>query len=207
LEIPRNTLLLAGFIMKNFNELGFVYFKEFLPTEMVNLVSQYLENKVRLGEWTTSPPVNAAKDRISEYAFYGDPLVEVLLKDLTEKVSEITGLELYPTYSYARIYQPGESLPAHVDRDSCEISVTVNIANKGEISKIFIQGHDGISRGHTLNPGEAIVYKGREVEHSRLALKEDQLLIQIMLHYVDANNEFSDLKYDKRDKLGFKCVL
>ena len=35
-----------------------------------------------------------------------------------------TGLQLIPTYSYARIYKKGDILKRHKDRPSCEISTT-----------------------------------------------------------------------------------
>ena len=40
-----------------------------------------------------------------------------------------TGLELLPTYSYARIYKKGDILKRHKDRPSCEISATINLGS------------------------------------------------------------------------------
>jgi len=75
-------------------------------------------------------------------------------------VSEVCGKELYPTYSYARIYQPGEELEPHTDRPSCEISVTVNIASKGRLSPIWMHYKDNQPHSYTLNPGDAVVLQG-----------------------------------------------
>ena len=39
-----------------------------------------------------------------------------------------TGLDLCPTYSYARLYKKdGDELKRHKDRPSCEISTTINL--------------------------------------------------------------------------------
>ena len=38
-----------------------------------------------------------------------------------------TGLSLYPTYVYVRIYKKGDILHRHKDEFSCEISTTMNL--------------------------------------------------------------------------------
>ena len=40
---------------------------------------------------------------------------------------KLTGLKLYPAYTYARIYKKGDELKRHKDRFSCEISTTMNL--------------------------------------------------------------------------------
>ena len=42
-------------------------------------------------------------------------------------MEEVTGLKLYPAYTYARIYKKGDELKRHKDRFSCEISTTMNL--------------------------------------------------------------------------------
>lgn len=52
-------------------------------------------------------------------------------------------MQLYPTYSFARIYRPDEVLNFHVDRPACEITATVTIDYKGEVVwPIYILGKD-----------------------------------------------------------------
>ena len=53
-------------------------------------------------------------------------------------MEELTGKQLVPTYSYARIYKNGDELKRHKDRPSCEISTTINLG--GEPWPIFIDG-------------------------------------------------------------------
>ena len=43
-------------------------------------------------------------------------------------MEKLTGLKLYPAYTYARIYKKGDDvLKRHKDRFSCEISTTMNL--------------------------------------------------------------------------------
>ena len=42
------------------------------------------------------------------YSHYSDMAMETLLQTLNPKMESETGLKLYPTYSYARIYKKGD---------------------------------------------------------------------------------------------------
>ena len=59
-------------------------------------------------------------------------------------MKEKTGMDLIPTYSYARVYQHGAELKRHKDRPSCEISTTLNLG--GDPWPIFIDptGSDNV---------------------------------------------------------------
>ena len=59
------------------------------------------------------------------YSHYSDIAMETLLEKLVEPMSKETGLNLIPTYSYARIYKKGDVLKRHKDRYSCEVSMTL----------------------------------------------------------------------------------
>lgn len=54
-----------------------------------------------------------------------------------------------------------------------------------------------------LNPGDAVIYLGREVKHWRNELKGD-FQSQVFLHYVDQNGEFTEHYKDKRTILGMR---
>lgn len=184
---------------EHFKKHGCVLIKNFIDPITVNVVSQYFENKIRRNEWTETIEEG---DPTSKYAYYADPLIEVLLQTSKEAVENATGKELLPTYSYSRIYQPGEKLSPHVDRPSCEISVTINVATKGNYSPIYTQYGQNDPEKHVLDPGDAVVYMGCDVMHWRQPLKDDQLNVQFMLHYVDKNGPNAEYAKDKRPAYG-----
>lgn len=193
-------LLQVGFIMTNveiFNKYGYVRVDGFLDPLTLSTISQYFENRIKRGEWATK-----YGDPTSKLAYYGDPLIEVVLKEYLPIVEEACGKELLPTYSYSRIYQAGEELKPHVDRPSCEISVTVSVAYKGEPNSIWMHYENNPPKECPLDPGSAVVYKGCEARHWRYPLKDDQLVVQFMLHYVDKNGPFADRVFDTRESLG-----
>jgi alkylated DNA repair dioxygenase AlkB len=190
--------------VEQFNKNGCVRVDGFIDPQTIAVVSQYLENKIKRGEWVEGP---CQYDTTSKFAYYADPLIEVLLQASQQAVEEVTGKELIPTYSYSRVYQPGEALKPHVDRPSCEVSVTVNVATKGEFSPIYMQYGDNFPEAHVLNPGDAVVYKGCQAMHWRNPLKEDQFNVQFMLHYVDKNGPNAEFAKDKRPAYGMSSQV
>lgn len=183
-----------------FSTHGCVRVENFVDPQTILIVSQYFENKIRRGEWMEEVKGN---DPTSKYFYYADPLIEILLQACKTAVEEAIGKELLPTYSYSRIYQPGEQLQPHVDRPACEISVTVNVATKGKFSPIYTQYGSNDPEKHILNPGDAVIYKGCEVMHWRQPLEEGQLNVQFMLHYVDKHGPHASYEKDKRLAYGF----
>ena len=81
-----------------------------------------------VGKWTDKQVPGA-------YSKYGDWAMETLLQYVRPVMMERTGLDLVPTYSYARIYEKGNILWRHKDRPSCEISTTLNL---GGMHGLFI---------------------------------------------------------------------
>lgn len=185
---------------EHFEKHGCILVKNFIDEQTISIVSRYFENKIRRGEWYE---IAENKDPTSKFSYYADPLIEILLQTSKEAVEDATGKELLPTYSYSRIYQAGEKLERHIDRPACEISVTVNVATKGDFSPIYTQYGQNDPEKHVLNPGDAVVYMGCDVAHWRQPLKEGQLNVQFMLHYVDKNGPNADHAKDKRIDYGY----
>lgn len=123
-----------------------------------------------------------------------DMTFETLLKISKSKVEQITGLELYPTYSYSRLYQTNNKLDKHTDRPSCEISVSIKLGESNNYNwPLFVNNKEFF-----LEIGDAVIYKGCEISHWREEVKvNDYMLGQVFLHYVDKNGIYSNFQYDK----------
>lgn len=134
---------------------------------------------------------NMFKEKI--YCSYGDPSFDILLVLLQQRMEKITGVELIPTYSYARLYEKGNELKKHKDRNSCEYSTTLNIG--GTPWPIYVEG-----KSINLKPGDMLVYKGMELEHWRKPLKDGECG-QIFLHWNNIRNKEKQ-PYDGRHWLG-----
>ena len=143
-----------------------------------------------LGTWTDQQVPNT-------YSHYADPIMETLLMKVLPVMQQETGLQLIPTYSYARIYKQGDILRRHKDRPSCEISTTIHLG--GSKWPIFIDGtgadtvideYKGIIKPGApegtevlLDVGDMLVYSGCELEHWREPL-EGNTCAQVFLSLI-----------------------
>ena len=150
------------------------------------------------------------------YSHYADQVMETLLVKMLPVMAKETGLNLVPTYSYARIYKKGDILKRHKYRPSCEISTTLNLG--GDPWPIFIDGtgadtvideykqiHEPNAPEGTkvlLDVGDMLVYSGCELEHWREPLEGD-VCAQVFLHYNHVDGPFAEKnRFDKRPMLG-----
>ena len=137
------------------------------------------------------------------YSHYADQVMETLLVKMLPVMAKETGLNLVPTYSYARIYKKGDILRRHKDRPSCETSCTMNLG--GDLWPIFLEPSGELGKKGTkilLNPGDMLIYRGCDVEHWREPFDGNDCC-QVFLHYNDVNGQFAEQnKYDGRPFLG-----
>ena len=173
-----------------------------------------------LGTWTDTQIPNT-------YSHYADPVMETLLVKVLPKMQQETGLNLIPTYSYARLYKNGDILHRHKDRPSCEISTTINLG--GDPWPIFINPDPNAGHVHgpkvgehkvqkykptndegvkvLLEVGDMLVYSGCDLEHWREPF-DGNICGQVFLHYNHVNGPFADKnKFDGRPMLGLPSFV
>jgi hypothetical protein len=135
------------------------------------------------------------------YSEYGTLFGEGLLVYLHEKIESIVKKKLTPTYSFSRIYYKNATLSRHTDRPSCEYSATICIKNDKSPWDLFVEDKQKNTISISLNVGDMLIYKGRELPHWREAYDQTKQ-IQIFLHYVDENGPYASSKYDNRPLLA-----
>jgi hypothetical protein len=148
------------------------------------------KNKFSFGD-TQSP---------NSFSIYSALFSESLAIQLKDKMCQITNLNLYPTYTYARIYYKGATLTPHIDRPSCEYSTTLCLYST-DIWDFYIKDKNGKENILKLNPGDMCVYSGCELEHWRNPY-EGEIQMQCFLHYVNSQGPYAVYKYDKRPMMG-----
>jgi hypothetical protein len=209
----------------NFQQNKYQVIKKAIPYELANFVFNYFllkrdavnymysnniiaENSL-FGTWKDQQVPNV-------YSHYADFAMETLLMRVMPIMQKQTGLNLIPTYSYARVYEKGSILKRHKDRPSCEISTTLNLG--GDPWPIFIDptGSNNVIDEYKnimkpnapkgikvdLEPGDMLVYSGCELEHWREEFTGN-ICAQVFLHYNHVNGQFAQSNlYDKRPLLG-----
>ena len=194
---------------------NFIYYYFLLKKDAVEFMYKNNINNESplLGTWTDKQVPNT-------YSHYADMVMETLLMKVLPIMKKETGLELIPTYSYARAYKKGDILRRHKDRPSCEISTTLNLG--GDPWPIFIDGTgadsviDEYKQIHKpnapkgtkvlLDVGDMLVYSGCELEHWREPFEGD-VCGQVFLHYNHVNGPFAEKnRFDKRPMLGLPPI-
>ena len=187
-----------------FNDTRYVFIKDILDKEIVDLGSQYaLFDQIQ----NFQPESGAGAQTPGTHSQYADPLMEALLLKLHPIVEENTGLALHPTYSYYRVYKSGDILTEHTDRPACEISVTVcfNFDYK-ELNGKYDWPIWMIDSPCVMAPGDGVIYHGCELNHWRdkFEVPHDSWHVQAFFHYVDANGPYADCQFDTRPFIGYK---
>ena len=198
-----------------FEENGYVVVaRDFVSSDIAEMFTQYaLFEMVNNEEHKNDSQVPGA------YSEYANNLVETLLIHSQEKVESHTGKKLIPTYSYYRVYKPGDVLTDHKDRPSCEISTTIMMGYRYDCSlkdgRQIDGGYNWTLHGYVNgekkyfphSSGGAVIYKGCELEHGRdkFDVGEYSYQVQVFLHYVDADGPYAkEWAFDKRPSVGLK---
>jgi alkylated DNA repair dioxygenase AlkB len=167
----------------------------FIPNFISSERAKFLENEFFELEKTNRYVVDdQAPNSPAIYNF--KPFLE-LLCEKTPQVSSLIKETVLPTYSYARIYKNNEILENHVDRQACEISLSVHLGSDAEWD-ITIQKPNEEKIDLNLKPGDAVLYLGCTAFHGREKPYTGQNYCQLFLHYVRSRGPNAWTYFDKK---------
>lgn len=192
--------------MKTFDSLGYEIVRNIISKETANLLDkQYEMLKNRVYYYENIDPSDTEKyndDQITHaFTTYGALFFEPLLEIVLPKMEEITGKNLYPCYSYSRIYYNSAEMKRHIDRKSCEYSATLTISIDEKPWEIWFKDINNQETPLLLDVGDLCIYKGTILEHWRTPY-EGNRQVQVFLHFVDQNGPYKEYKFDTRPILG-----
>ena len=135
---------------------------------------------------------------------------------IRRKLEKELGRRLYNTYYFDRFYFPGQTLNRHIDRDACEISVTIHVSTnlKGKDADwpVWVKTRQGQDVSLILKPGDGMVYLGCERPHWRDPMptprrkkrdiifrrkEKEYYYHQIFFHYVLQDGQRAHCAWDK----------
>lgn len=185
--------------IQEFQNNKYVHLKDFLPKHTCQELTTEL-NKLVAEQKTVNDPQCPLSQSV-----HGTLAFDKLLETCLPYFEQASGLKLYPTYSYARLYnQQGEELKNHRDRPACEISATITLGFEGNVWSIYMGDQEDKTNGAEIKMaiGDAVMYRGMDKWHWREPYVEGNWQAQVFLHYVDQDGPHAEWKYDKRESLG-----
>ena len=175
-------------VLKN----NFWYVPEVLTKEELKLLNVYCQIK---HSWNYTD-FDDVQTSLGETAFYGDTIMETLLKIKTKTFEKAIGKKILPTYSFWRMYNKFSTLRRRKDRPSCEITASINLGGCGTEWPLIIEG-----KSFNIKPGDAVVYHGAKLEHWRDEFQGDAQA-QVFFHWVYADGPEKGRIFDTRKDLG-----
>lgn len=183
-----------------YHQYGYLLVPGFLPPEWCGFLSHYLGMQKSNGRLCRDQQVEES------LVVYGDPAFDTLLGLTTPAVERLLGLDLTPTYSFARLYFAGAVLSPHTDRPACEHSVTLHLGAEADSPwPIHIERTDGAATEIVLDVGDALLYRGCERRHWRSQFM-GTWYGQVFLHYVDTDGPNAAHRFDGRTQLGAPAI-
>lgn len=185
--------------------------KENIPDEL----GQFTYIKMGSNEFMVSKTSDVEQQVPGSISRYNYPPYINFHTQIRLKLEKIIGEKLYNTYFYDRFYFANQELVKHIDRDSCEISISVQIgSNSDKPWEFCLRSLKGEEKSLKIEDGSGILYLGCDVLHWRNPLQskyskikrklyniikkpDDTYHHQIFFHYVRANGYRSHFANDK----------
>ncbi len=194
---------------------GYQVVNNFLSKDLLTLTKQYFDLKIENDELELDDGQVPGT-----FTAYGTYIGDSILKMLQPVAESVIGEELYPCYTFFRLYNRMDWLKPHTDRPSCEFSATIPIFTD-KPWPIYMQKYDYEKYGTesmswqdsasneksinaTLELGDVCFYEGTKMNHWREPFEGNECY-QLFIHYVRKNGKYSDFKFDKRSNLGFEA--
>ena len=192
---------------------GYVRLERLVPPEVTQNLLALL--KQSLDQWKVPLPSLMKPAEILgrpaiEIHSYQFPPMQALLWGLTPMMGTLVERDLMPTYCYFRIYQKGDVLRVHSDREACEVSASLTLAySDDQVWPLEIgrsrethcrkptddfagDGFDSLE----LMPGDAILYQGVNYRHGRTTPNPNRWSAHLFLHWVDSRGVYKNQAFD-----------
>lgn len=171
--------------------------ENFIEEDFVDFIQDYYSLKVNSGLHT----VDENKFTYG-YCFHNDSLMETILQNSCEAISEIIGIKLLPTYSLVHLHMNGDSFENNKN-ESSEISAILSLGNSGDDEDfIYFAKTKSNIKELNLSKGDLLVYRNMNFDCWREPIK-NKWLLESVLNFVDSEGHYSEYIYDKRPYLGF----
>jgi hypothetical protein len=166
-----------------FRERGYAPVAGLIHAFHVSALRRYYRHQVRTGRMILGDGQSCRR-----YVAHNDGVARFFHHQLAATVTRLAGQPVKPSYVYAASYQEGAKLDCHTDREQCEFSITFCLDYSPEpvlATGWPLQLHTGQGTVTVYQAlGDALIYRGRRLPHSRRTLGPAHTSTSIFFHYV-----------------------
>lgn len=184
--IKPDTVLDEEATRAHFEREGFAILENLLPVEHVHEMGRYFQALAAQGFLSRNDECGTHR-----HIAHNHPVARFWHDQLNERVSRLVGRRTKPSYSYVSLYIAGCELALHTDRPPCEYTITLLLdyapldADDRSPWALTLRGRDGVMHSLYQRVGDALIFKGRELQHCRDVLPEGHRSASLLFHFVD----------------------
>jgi hypothetical protein len=163
---------------------GYVVVPDLIHPFHIGALRRYYRHRTRSGYFSLGDEQVPRR-----FAKHNENVARFIHSQLTHAISDISRAVLKPSYAYFVSYLSGADLEKHFDRAQCEYSITTCIdaspePDAGSPWPIELDAESGPTRIYQCI-GDALLYRGCAVAHSRDRLPDGFTSTSLLLHYVN----------------------
>lgn len=183
------------------------------PLAASNMTFEIQKIIAQVGDHLLAAPRVGEKPAYELYGYKWWPMATFHM-GLTAYMETVTGKALLPTYAFFRSYQKGDICRIHADRAACEHSLSLTLAygdkqpwalsveDQPLTEDAYFKAGQAADYGGNpytdfpMSPGDAVLYKGIEHRHGRLAPNPNRWSAHMFLHWVEKDGPYAGEAYD-----------
>jgi hypothetical protein len=169
-----------------FRKEGYTPLGQLIHPFHLSALRRYYRHLIRTGQLALGDAQSSRR-----YVAHNESVARFFHHVLAATVAEIVAEAVKPSYVYLASYQEGARLEKHTDREQCEFSITFCLDYSPEPRRATpwpLRLHTGSSTVTVFQAiGDALLYRGRALPHSREPIPPGHTSTSIFFHYVREN--------------------
>ena len=174
---------IVSFIGPQFQSQGYAPVGRLIHPFHIAALRRYYRHQLRTGKLRLGDGQSPLR-----YVSHNDPVCQFFHHQLAPAMSAFAGEQLKPSYVYLASYQAGAVLEKHTDREQCDFSATFCLDYAPEPRNATPWPLELHKKSGTVKVfqaiGDALLYRGCQLPHSRDKLAEGHNSTSIFFHYV-----------------------
>lgn len=179
-------------MIMNYKQDNIEIIKNFIEDDFIEFIQDYFSIKINSNQFDAN-----FENFFHGYSFYGDSLMETLLQNSCEVISELIDVKIFPTYSITNMFMKDDFYTS-CSNDSSEISGVLFLGSSDSEFSIEFDKKNNIS----MSKGDLLIFNNKRIQPKKNIIN-CKWILQTTLNFVDSEGNYKDNIYDCRPYLGF----